>query len=112
MEPLLRRSAAMAAQVDGVFAAAAVRLAQPGSEEDRLLEAYAALTAQLGGEFTVLSGPAPAMALAEFAAQRGVTEMVLTRAEPNPTGRYPVLRELARVARDVELHVLPAETAS
>jgi hypothetical protein len=38
-----------------------------------------------------------------------VTELVLTRAFPNPAGRYPVLRELARVSRDVELHVLPAD---
>ena len=38
-----------------------------------------------------------------------MTELVLTRAHPNPAGRYPVLRELARVSRDVELHVLPAE---
>jgi NitT/TauT family transport system ATP-binding protein len=111
MEPLLRRSAALAAQVDGIFGAAAVRLGQPGDEEDGLLEAYAALTAQLGGEFAVLAGAAPAAALAEYASQRRVTEMVLARAEPNPAGRYPVLRELARLARDTELHVLPAETA-
>jgi NitT/TauT family transport system ATP-binding protein len=109
MEPLLRRSAALAAQVDGLFAAAAVRLAQPGPQEDQLLAAYSALTAQLGGELTLLAGPAPAAALAEYAAQRRVTEMVLIRAEPNPAGRYPVLRELTRAARDVELHVLPAQ---
>ena len=39
-----------------------------------------------------------------------MTELVLTRAHPSPAGRYPVLRELARLARDVELHVLPAES--
>jgi len=108
MEPLLRRSAALAAQVDGVFAAAAVRLAQPGPDEDALLTAYATLTAQLGGELVVLPGPSPAAALAGVARQRGVTEMVLSRAAHGPAGRYPVLRDLTRLATDVELHVLPA----
>jgi two-component system sensor histidine kinase KdpD len=109
MEPLIRRSAALAAQVDGIFRAGAVRLSQPGTEEDELLAGYAALTEQLGGEFVVLAGTSAAAALAEYASQREVTELVLTRAQPNPAGRYPVLRELARLARDVELHVLPVE---
>jgi K+-sensing histidine kinase KdpD len=108
---LLRRSAALAAQVDGVFGAAAVRLAQPGPDEDALLAGYAALTAQLGGQLVLLGGASVAAALAEYARQHQVTEIVLTRAAPNPAARYPVLRELARVARDVELHVLPAEEA-
>ncbi len=110
MEPLIRRSAALAAQVDGVFRVATVRLSQPGSAEEGLLAAYAALTEQLGGEFVPLTAPAAAPALAEFADAHEVTELVLTRAYPNPAGRYPVLRELARLSRDVELHVLPAET--
>jgi NitT/TauT family transport system ATP-binding protein len=108
MESLLRRSAALAAEVDGVFAAAMVRLAPPGGLEDDLIQAYAALTAQLGGALAELSGPSPALALADFAGRHHVTEMVLARAKPNPAGRYPVLRELTRVARDTELHVLPA----
>ena len=108
MEPLLRRSAALAAQVDGLFAAATVRLA-PSQDEDALLARYEALTAQLGGDFVVLTGASPAAALALHARQQQVTEMVLSRAVPNPAGRYPVLRELTRIARDVELHVLPAE---
>jgi NitT/TauT family transport system ATP-binding protein len=111
MEGLLRRSAALAAEVDGAFAAATVRLSQPGGEEDRLLAEYSALTAQLGGELTEIVAPSPAAALAEFADSQGVTEMVLSRAEPNPAGRYPVLRELARMATGVELHILPAERA-
>ena len=106
MEPLIRRSAALAAQVDGEFRTAVVRLL-PGGQEDDLLAAYAALTEQLGGEFAVLSGPSAAAALASYASQLRVTELVLTRAQPSPAGRYPVLRELARLVRDAELHVLP-----
>ncbi len=108
MELLIRRSAALAAQVDGVFQVAAVRLSQPGTEEDQLLASYAALTEQLGGVFIALAGTSSAAALADYASGHQVTELVLTRAEPNPAGRYPVLRELVRLARDVELHVLPA----
>ena len=106
MEPLIRRSAALAAQVDGEFRVAAVRMSQPGTEEDQLLEAYAALTEQLGGEFAVLAGPSAAAALASYASQVGATELVLSRGRS--VSRYPVLRELARLVIDTELHVLPA----
>jgi NitT/TauT family transport system ATP-binding protein len=112
MDRLIRRSAALAAQVDGVFRTAVVQPA-PGGEPDELIARYAALTEQLGGEFVLLAGPAPAPALAEFAAQAEVTELVLARTgPPSQPGRYPVLRELAKVARDVELHVLPADQTS
>jgi NitT/TauT family transport system ATP-binding protein len=106
MEPLIRRSAALAAQVAGQFR---VATALPVPPEDQLLAGYAVLTEQLGGEFVTLPGPAPASALAQYAREQQATELVLARAHPNPSGRYPVLRELARLVVDVELHVLPAE---
>jgi NitT/TauT family transport system ATP-binding protein len=109
MERLIRRAAALAAQVDGDFRVAAVRLSEPGGDEDQLLAGYTALTEQLGGEFAVLTGPAAAPALAAYASQHRATELVLTRAQPNPVGRYPVLRELARLVHDAELHVLPVD---
>jgi NitT/TauT family transport system ATP-binding protein len=124
MEPLIRRSAALAAHVDGQFRTAAVRpshpatarpgaahpgIAQPGTPDDSLLAAYGDLTEQLGGEFVTLTAPSPAPALAEYASKRQATELVLSRTHPSPAGRHPVLRELAKLAADVELHVLPAE---
>jgi two-component system, OmpR family, sensor histidine kinase KdpD len=109
MAPLLRRAAALAAGVDGVFRVAVVRSAPPGQDESRLLAEYAALTEQLGGEFVTLAGPSPAATLADYASEHNVTQLVLARAEPGQSGRYPVLRELARLGRDVELHVLPAD---
>jgi NitT/TauT family transport system ATP-binding protein len=109
MESLLRRAAALAAGVDGVFRVAVVPSAQPGHEESQLLAEYAALTEQLGGEFVTLAGPSPAAALAEYASEQKVTQLVLARTQSNQPGRYPVLRELVRMARGVELHVLPAE---
>jgi NitT/TauT family transport system ATP-binding protein len=109
MESLLRRAAALAAGVDGVFRVAVVPSAQPGPDEMQLLAEYAALTGQLGGEFVTLVGPSPAAALAEYATKQKVTQLVLARTQSNQPGRYPVLRELVRAARGVELHVLPAE---
>jgi len=109
MEPLIRRSAALAAQVSGEFRVAVVRQSQPGTPEDMLLADYAALTEQLGGEFVALTAAAPAAALADYALDRDATELVLARTHPSPGGRHPVLRDLAKLASDVELHVLPAE---
>jgi two-component system sensor histidine kinase KdpD len=109
MESLLRRAAALAAGVDGVFRVAVVPAAEPGPGESQLLAEYAALTEQLGGEFVALAGPSPAAALAEYASRQKVTQLVLARTRSNQPGRYPVLRELVRLARGVELHVLPAE---
>jgi K+-sensing histidine kinase KdpD len=106
MEPLIRRAAALAAGVDGQFRVATVRPSQPDAGADELLAEYAALTEQLGGEFVDLAGPSVAAALADYASRAQVTELVLER-RPNQAGRYPVLRELARLARDVELHVVP-----
>jgi two-component system sensor histidine kinase KdpD len=111
MEPLIRRAAALAAGVDGQFRVATVPSAQPDAEADRLLSGYAALTEQLGGEFVALAGPSVATALADYAHQAQVTELVLER-RPNQAGRYPVLRDLARLARDVELHVVPGNPAA
>jgi two-component system sensor histidine kinase KdpD len=106
MEPLIRRAAALAAGVDGQFRVATVRSAQPDAMAGQLLAEYAALTEQLGGEFVALDGPSAAAALADYASREQVTELVLER-KPNQAGRYPVLRELARLARDLELHVVP-----
>jgi K+-sensing histidine kinase KdpD len=72
-----------------------------------VLARYAALTAQLGGQFDALRG-APAAALAAFAREHHVTELVLARAAA-PAGRRPaVLRELTRDVGGIEVHVLPA----
>ncbi|HMG64076.1 MAG TPA: AAA-associated domain-containing protein, partial [Streptosporangiaceae bacterium] len=92
MEDLIRRAAALAAQVDGEFLAATVT---DGPEPDPLVAGYAALAAQLGGELAVLSGSSPAAALAAYARERRVSEMVLARSSSGRPGRFPVLRGLA-----------------
>jgi K+-sensing histidine kinase KdpD len=73
-----------------------------------VLARYAALTVQLGGRFDTLRGT-PAAALAGFARQHHVTELVLARAA-EPAGRRPaVLRELIRAVGGLEVHLLPAQ---
>jgi NitT/TauT family transport system ATP-binding protein len=111
MEPLVRRSAALAAQVAGDFLVAVVAPETPPADLAQLLAGYAALTAQLGGQFATLQG-SPAAALAAFADQHQVTEMVLARTAGARPGRHRIMRELARTAGDAEVHVLPAPAGS
>ena len=82
MEPLIRRSAALAAQLAGDFLVAVVTPGPASADLDQVLARYAALASQLGGQFTALQG-SPADALAKFAHQHQVTEIVLAR-DPAP----------------------------
>jgi NitT/TauT family transport system ATP-binding protein len=108
MEPLIRWSAALAARLAGEFRVAVVPPSPPPANSDQLLAGYSALTAQLGGQFAVLRG-APAAALTAYAREHHVTEMVLARGPGTAGGRHLVLRDLARSAGDIEVHVLPAQ---
>jgi len=108
MEPLIRWSAALAARLAGEFRVAVVPSPPPPAVSDQPLAGYAALTAQLGGQFAVLRG-APAAALTAYAREHHVTEMVLARGPGTEGGRHLVLRELARSVGDIEVHVLPAQ---
>jgi NitT/TauT family transport system ATP-binding protein len=110
MEPLIRRSAALAAQLDAGFLVAVVAPQSPPPDLEETLAAYRELTGQLDGELTVLTGN-PATALAAFAHEHQVTEMMLAR-DAAASGRYRVLRELARGNGEAELHLLPATQGS
>jgi NitT/TauT family transport system ATP-binding protein len=107
MEPLIRRSAALAAQLAGDFLVAVVAPAPPSAALAQVLAGYAALTQQLGGQFAVLHGPVAAE-LAAFAHEHQVTELLLARDAWTPTGRHPMLRELTQRDDDAEVHLLPA----
>ncbi len=112
MDSLIRRSAALAAQVDGVFRVACVPMPSASDSQQQQIAEYAALTAQLGGELVQPTGTSVAAALAGYAREHHITELVLARSAGGQPGRYPLLRELVRQARGVELHVLPAEPAA
>jgi NitT/TauT family transport system ATP-binding protein len=113
-EPLIRRAAALAAKVAGDFLVAAVTPAATvtpvaGAEPD--LDNYRTLTAQLGGEFTVLHGM-PATVLAEFAARRGVTQILLARDADGDSSRFRLLRDLVHSVAGIEVDLLPAHWTS
>ena len=105
MERLIRRSAALAAQLAGDLLIAVV--APPAADQDPVIAGYAELARQLGGQFTVLHG-APCATLGAYARQHRVTEIVLARAAAAKRGRHRLLVDLARGAGDAEVHVLPA----
>jgi NitT/TauT family transport system ATP-binding protein len=105
-EPLIRWSAALASRLAGEFRVAVVTPSSPPA--DPVVARYAALTVQLGGQFDALRG-APAAALAAFAREHHVTELVLARAAEPAGRRAAVLRELTRDADGIEVHVLPAQ---
>ena len=106
MEPLIRRSAALAAQLAGDFLLAVVTPARASADLDQVLAGYDALASHLGGQFTALQG-SPADALAKFAHRHQVTEILLAR-DPGAR-RHRVLNELTHQAGDAEVHVLPAQ---
>ena len=108
MEPLIRRSAALAAQLAGDFLVAVVTPVPASADLDQVLAGYAALALQLGGHLTALQG-SPADALAKFAHRHQVTEIVLAR-DPGAS-RHRLLNELTHRAGDAEVHVLPAQAA-
>jgi two-component system sensor histidine kinase KdpD len=109
MEGLIRRSAKLADAIDGEFKAATVRTRPRSDEEKQLLGRYAALTHQLGGEFVTLREPSVAAALANYARQNLVTEMLVTRGRPHRRFlRRPTMRSLIRMVKDVDVHILAA----
>jgi two-component system, OmpR family, sensor histidine kinase KdpD len=110
MEPLIQAAAALAARIDGEFRAATVRTRSRSDDEKQLLGQYAALTHQLGGEFVTLRRPSVAGALADYAREALVTEMVVSRGRPKRRPwRRSALRSLIRMVKDVDVHVLATE---
>jgi two-component system sensor histidine kinase KdpD len=108
MERLIRGAAALAERIDGEFKAATVRTRSRSDDEKHLLGQYAALTHQLDGEFVTLRSPSVAGALAGYAREALVTEMVLSRGRPVRPWRRSTLRSLIRMVKDVDVHVLAA----
>ncbi|HXA27809.1 MAG TPA: hypothetical protein VN193_03590 [Candidatus Angelobacter sp.] len=106
MEPLVRGAAVLADRIDAEFKAATVRTRPRSDEEKSLLGAYAALTHQLGGEFVTLPGRSIAGALASYARENLVTEVVIYRGGPHRWTRHSELRTLVRMLKDVDIHVV------
>ena len=109
MEPLIRGAARLAERIDGEFKAATVRTRPRSDDEKQLLGGYAALTHQLDGEFVTLRSPSIAAALADYARENLVTEMIVTRGHTHRIRRRSTLRALIRMLKDVDIHIVAAE---
>ena len=108
MERLINRAAGLAAVKDAEFRVATVRTRQRSDEEKQLLGAYAALTHRLGGEFVTLTGGSIPRAIADYACENLVTEIVVARGRPHRLRRGSVA-ELVRIMSEVDIHVLADE---
>jgi two-component system, OmpR family, sensor histidine kinase KdpD len=108
MEGLIRLAAKLAERLDAEFKAATVRTRPRSDEEKALLGGYAALTHQLDGEFVTLRETSVPAALAEYARQNLVTEMVVTRGRPNRRFRRNDLRALIRMVKGIDVHIIAA----
>ena len=104
MEPIIRRAARLALHVDAAFDAVTVRDRERSVDEKARLGRYAALTHQLGGDFTTLYNRRIAATLADHARRILATEVVVIRGERRH-GRRTV-RELIRILSDVDIHIL------
>jgi len=106
LERVIEAAAALADRIDGDFKVVTVRTRSRSEAEKRLLGQYAALTHQLGGEFVTLRAGSASPALAEYARESLVTEMVVSRGRPARPWRRSTLRTLIRLVKDVDVHVL------
>ncbi|HLM96811.1 MAG TPA: AAA-associated domain-containing protein, partial [Acidimicrobiales bacterium] len=96
MERLIRRAAGLAASLDTDFRAVTVRTDEDSDDGVMLLGRYAELTRQLGGQVVSLDGPAVAPALARYARDNLVTEILAMRGSQGGARAGATLRELTR----------------
>jgi len=109
MERLIRRAAGLAASLDTDFRAVTVRTGDGAGASADLLQRYAGLTTQLGGQVVALEGTAVAPALAQYARDNLVTEMLITRGSRGAKRPGTTIRELTRTLSEVDIHILSAE---
>ncbi|MGD0379537.1 MAG: AAA-associated domain-containing protein [Acidimicrobiales bacterium] len=109
MERLIRRGAGLAASLDTDFRAVTVHTHEDSADEEAMLGRYSELTRQLGGQVVSLDGPDVAPALARYARENLVTELLATRGSRGGKRAGATLRELTRTVSDVDIHILSAE---
>ncbi|MEA2669950.1 MAG: two-component system, OmpR family, sensor histidine kinase KdpD [Chloroflexota bacterium] len=107
LEKLIRRAASLAGSLDGELRVVTVRTRQRSEAEKAQLDAYAALAAELGGEFVTLHDSEAAPALAGYAKQILATEILLSRGR-DQHGHWSkgTVHKLVRMLSDVDIHIL------
>ena len=86
----------------------AVRTRSLSDEEKGWLGAYAALTHQLGGEFTRLEGRNVAATLAHYISETQATEVVIGHRRRSRWRPWDTTSELIRRLAGVDVHILRA----
>jgi two-component system sensor histidine kinase KdpD len=106
-EKLIRRAASLAGSLDGELRVVTVRTRQRSEAEKAHLDAYAALAAELGGEFVTLHHSEAAPALAGYAKKILATEILLSRGR-DQHGHWSkgTVHKLVWMLSDVDIHIL------
>ncbi|HEX3607135.1 MAG TPA: universal stress protein [Candidatus Dormibacteraeota bacterium] len=111
MEKLIRRAGRLAESLDGELHVVTVRTRERSEAEHEQLDAYAAVTAELGGEFVTLRDADVARALAGYARQILATEVLLSRGREHGTWSRGTLHRLVWILTDVDIHILARRRA-
>jgi two-component system, OmpR family, sensor histidine kinase KdpD len=106
LEERIRAAARYARAQDATFSVVTVRGRGLSEGEKRLLGAHAALTHQLGGEFTRLEGRGVAVTLARFVERSMATEVILGHRGRARWRPWDTTSELIRLLQGVDVHVL------
>jgi two-component system sensor histidine kinase KdpD len=106
MDAILPVAAGHAALLDGEFVIVTVRAHAPSPRETAALAHYAEFGRQLGVELVTLTGSSVGRAVADYARQNQVTEIILGRRKRGRR-RRTVLHELLRRAPNADIHVIP-----
>jgi two-component system sensor histidine kinase KdpD len=106
-DSLIRRAAFHAAYRDDALTAVSVRRRRRSDEQKLLLGGYTTLTHQLGGEMVTIDGDDVARAIADYARNHRITEILVLRSAKHKTSR--TLRRLIRLVDNVDVHVFAAE---
>jgi NitT/TauT family transport system ATP-binding protein len=109
MERLIRRAAGLAASLDTDFRAVTVLSGASDAAGAEVLERYSALTVGLGGQVVVLHAAAVAPALAQYARDNLVTEVLAVRGPQGGRHAGATRRELIHTLSDVDIHLLSLE---
>ncbi|HEY2706215.1 MAG TPA: hypothetical protein VGL20_21235 [Candidatus Dormibacteraeota bacterium] len=107
LDKLIRRAASLAGSLDGELRVVTVHTRQRSEAEQAQLDAYAALTAELGGEFVTLHDSEAARALAGYAKQILATEILLGRGR-DEHGHWSkgTVHKLVWMLSEVDIHIL------
>ena len=106
-DSLIRRAAFHAAYRDDALTAVSVRRRRRSDEQKLLLGGYTTLTHQLGGEMVTIDGDDVARAIADYARNHRIIEILVLRSAKHKTSR--TLRRLIRLVDNVDVHVFAAE---